>query len=171
MVVRNQQGSALQGGRSEAPLCGTIGGGYIGLMSKSIASPEQLAVQRGYWTVSLPVWLLLMGFMWPPILYFGVDAAFNTSRGLCAIGLGLLLGIIAGWAWWSVTAPRWRLWAYQRVTDLHLLEQLAVADKLVWPIDHVFTRTELRRGLLRERLMAYEASMHHVRCPPQADAH
>ncbi len=104
-----------------------------------------------------------MGFVWPPILYFGFDEAFNTSRGLFAIGLGFLLGVVTGWAWWSVTAPRWRLWAYQRVTDLNLLEELAVADKLVWPIDHLFTRTEFRRGQLRDRLTVYEASMRHVR--------
>lgn len=132
-------------------------------MSKSISSPEQLAVQRGYWTVSLPVWLFMMGFWWPPVLYLGVDAAFNTSRGLWAVGVAIVLGVVAGWAWWSVTAPRWRFWAYQRVTDLKLLEALAVADKLVWPIDHVFTRSELRIGRLGEQLRPYEAAMRQAR--------
>ena len=131
-------------------------------MLKSTSSPEQLAVQRGYWTVSLPGWLLMMGFMWPPILYLGVDEAFYTSRGLWAVGIASLLGIIAGWAWWSVAAPRWRLWAYQRVTDLELLEELAVADKLVWPVGHLLTRTELRTGLLGEQLRTYEAAMREV---------
>jgi hypothetical protein len=132
-------------------------------MRKSASSPEQLAVQRGYWTVSLPVWLLMMSFIWSPILILGFDDVFNTSRGLWTLLVALLLGIIAGWMWWSVMAPRWRLWAYRRVTDLEMLQEIAVADRLVWPVDHIFTRTELRIGLLREQLRTYEAASGEVR--------
>lgn len=116
-------------------------------------------MQRGYWIVALPSWLLIMGFMWLPILYLGVDVAFNTSPGLWSIGIAIALGIAAGWLWWSVAAPRWRLWAYRQVNDLELLEQLAVADKLVWPVGHPFTRTELRFGSLGEQLKTYEAAL------------
>lgn len=128
-------------------------------MSSSEPSPEQLAVRRGYWTVSLPSWLLMICFIWPPVLLLGVEAAFTTSRGLWILGKALLLGIVAGWFWWSVAAPRWRLWAYQRVTDVKLLERLAVADKLVWPVRHPFTLTELRMGQLGERLRTYEVAI------------
>jgi hypothetical protein len=128
-------------------------------MERRMTSPEQAAVQQGYWIVMLPSWLLMMGFMWPPILYFGIDVAFNTSHGLRSVGIAIALGIAAGWLWWSVAAPRWRLWAYRRVSDLELLEQLAVADKLVWPVRHPFTRTELRLGSLGEQLRTYEAAL------------
>ena len=101
----------------------------------------------------------MMAFFWPPILYLGVDKAFNTSRGLWAVGVFVLVGIAAGWIWWSVAAPRWRLWAYQRVGDLELLEQLAVADKLVWPLSHLLTRTEVRVGDIGARLRAFEAEI------------
>ena len=122
-------------------------------------SPEQIVVQRGYWIVTFPSWLLGMGFMWSPVLFLGVEAAFNTPRGLWSVGIGIALGIATGWVWWSVAAPRWRLWAYPQVTDLRLLEQLAVAEKLVWPIRHPLTRTELRFGPLGEQLRAYEATI------------
>ena len=111
----------------------------------------------------MPTWLIMMGFMWFPILLLGIDQAFYTPRGLLIVGIAMSLGIVAAWAWWSVMAPRWRLWAYQRVTDLFLLEELAVAEKLVWPIDHLFTRTELRTGPTRDRLRTYEAEMRQVR--------
>ena len=100
-----------------------------------------------------------MVLIWPPILYLGVDVAFNTTRGLWTVGIASGIGIAASWLWWSVAAPRWRLWAYQRVKDLELLEQLAVADKLVWPVKHPLTRTELRPGSLGERLRTYEAAL------------
>lgn len=125
-------------------------------MSSPDDSPEELAVRSGYWRVSLPSWLLMMAFFWPPILFLGVDQAVNTSRGLWTVGSFFVLGIVAAWAWWSVAAPRWRLWAYRRSKDLALLEQLAVADKLVWPVSHPFTRTELRVGKLGLELREFE---------------
>jgi hypothetical protein len=119
-------------------------------------SLEEVAVRAGYWRVSLPSWLLAMAFMWPPILYLGIDKAFYTSSGLWAVAIFLCLGLAAGWLWWSVAAPRWRLWAYQRVSDLERLEQLAVANRLVWPLTHPLTRTEVRFGEIGVRLGAYE---------------
>lgn len=122
-------------------------------------SQEMLAVRAGYWRVTLPSWLMTMAFVWPPIFYFGFEDAFNTPTGLWTVSGFFVAGLAAGWVWWSFAAPRWRLWAYQRVSDLEQLEQLAVADKLVWPISHPLTRTELRTGDLKERLRAFESRM------------
>ncbi|MCY1646688.1 hypothetical protein OVA11_06250 [Caulobacter sp. SL161] len=126
---------------------------------------EKLAVRAGYWRVTLPVWLVTMALIWPPILYLGVEQAFDTSGGLRIVCGFLVAGLAAGWMWWSFSAPRWRLWAYQRVTDLAKLEQLAVADGLVWPVSHPLTRTEFRFGELGARLRAFEANMPR---PPRA---
>jgi hypothetical protein len=123
------------------------------------ASSEQRAVRIGYWRVTLPVWLVTMAFVWPPIFYLGVETAFNTSGGLWTVCGFFIAGLAAGWTWWSFAAPRWRLWAYQRVSDLAQLEKLAVADRLVWPISHPMTRTEIRIGDLGVRLRAFEARM------------
>lgn len=126
-------------------------------MPEAKLSPEEHAVRSGYWRVSLPVWLVMMGFFFSPILVLGIEKAFDEDLWIECVFI--VLGIIASWAWWSVAAPRWRLWAYQRVEDLELLERLAVADKLVWPSTHPFTRTEFRWGKLGEHLRNFEARM------------
>ena len=128
-------------------------------MVKPEPSAEELAVRAGFWRVTLPVWPLMMAFIWPPILYLGIDKAMNSPEGLSIAGVFIIGGLAAGWMWWSFAAPRWRLWAYQRVTDLEQLERLAVAEKLIWPHAHLFTRTELRMGNLGNRLRAFEAAM------------
>ncbi|HJV43897.1 hypothetical protein [Caulobacter sp.] len=128
-------------------------------MTDTETSLEERAVRAGYWRVTLPVWLITMGFVWPPILYLGIDKAFNTTRGQWALCGFFIVGLAAGWAWWSFAAPRWRLWAYEHVGDLARLEQLAVADRLVWPVSHPMTRTEIRIGDLGVRLRAFEAKM------------
>lgn len=122
-------------------------------------SPEARVVRAGYWRVTLPSWIVMMALIWPPILYLGIEDAFNTRRGLWIVGAFALSGCAAAWIWWSIAAPRWRLWAYQRVEDIELLDRLAVADRLVWPISHPLTRTEMRTGELRNRLAAFERSV------------
>jgi hypothetical protein len=100
----------------------------------------------------------MMAFCWLPFLMLGSDA-LRTPHGLLIVGTFIALGIIAGWGWWSISAPHWRLWAYERAEDLDLLQRLAVADKLVWPVAHPLTRTEFRFGALKARLREFEARM------------
>jgi hypothetical protein len=70
-------------------------------------------------------------------------------------GLHLLLslgvGFIAAWTWWSFSVPRWRIWAYERVTDIVKLKSLAVAAGLTWPEGSIFERTEFKSAQLRVR--------------------
>lgn len=106
--------------------------------------------------MSLPSWLLAMACFWIPVLLIGFDQAFATERGLQIMAIFIPLGIAIAWAWWSFAAPRWRLWAYRRAGDLLHLERLAVADRLVWPVSHPFTRTEFRVGQLGRRLSEFE---------------
>jgi hypothetical protein len=125
-------------------------------MPRETPSPEEAAVSAGYWRVSLPGWLIMMGLMWPPILYLGPERGMATPTGLKVIGGFIVAAFVAAWLWWSFAAPRWRRWAYRRVSDLQLLEELAVAGNLVWRASHPLTRTELRFGRLGAELRARE---------------
>lgn len=50
----------------------------------------------------------------------------------------------AGWLWWSLMIPKWRLWAYERVPNIPLLKRLAVAVGLMWPTGSFLERTEIK---------------------------
>lgn len=65
-------------------------------------------------------------------------------------------GFVAGWLVWSIQVPRWRLWAYARVTDIEELKRLAVARKYLWPDGHIFERTEIANKQLRAKIVQLE---------------
>jgi len=107
---------------------------------------NRLSVSRAVWTgvawVNGPVFLLL--FL--PVWAFGglvkrgvIDRAYNWM-GL----LVFLASVCIAWLWWSFTVPRWRLWAYRRVTNIPALKAQAVSNGLTWPDGHWFSRTEIK---------------------------
>jgi hypothetical protein len=55
-----------------------------------------------------------------------------------------LLGFVMAWLWWSITVPKWRLWAYTRVNDIAKLKKAAVGVGLTWPDGSQFARTEIK---------------------------
>lgn len=113
------------------------------------------AIRLGLLWVNGPVLLLLFG----PALVFSRLA----SRGIIAhshLWLGapvFLAGFIMAWLWWSLSVPRWRLWAYERVGDIAALKAEAVRVGLTWPDDSPFTRTEIKSQQQRQRERDYEA--------------
>lgn len=100
---------------------------------------------------------LMALFCFAPIFWFGREQAFKANLEITLSSLAT--GIAAAWGWWSVAAPRWRLWAYRRVDDPDRLQVLAVESQLVWPAWHPFTRTEFRGGEPGKQLRAYEERM------------
>lgn len=111
------------------------------------------AVNRGMWSVNGPVMALILSAAILPIL-------LATLLGpLSATPLGITLLVTCGigtwclaWLWWSISVPRWRLWAYTRVEDLDALHQAAVSAGLLWPEGHFFERTEIYPRGLRDRI-------------------
>jgi hypothetical protein len=63
----------------------------------------------------------------------------------------LPLSLAAAWARWSLSVPRWRLWAYERVSSTSELREKAIAAGLVWPQGSFFERTELKSPEQRRR--------------------
>ena len=109
--------------------------------------------------MNLPVLVLIL---LPLALYLTfTDALHSRNPSLAELfkAYGLLLsGVCLGWAWWSLMVPRWRVWAWNRVTDRVALKQAAIRAKLIWPDGHIFGRTEFRTKALQERLAALEAN-------------
>jgi hypothetical protein len=88
----------------------------------------------GHLIVNLPV-LLIMGLGW--LLGYAL-------KGPAWAVVGLLLGVIPAWLWWSEAVPRWREWAKLRGADEVQTQNLGVRSGLVWPKGSVFEKTEFR---------------------------
>ncbi|HTU64856.1 MAG TPA: GNAT family N-acetyltransferase [Steroidobacteraceae bacterium] len=69
-------------------------------------------------------------------------------------GIGLVVfvvGIALAWLWWSLSVPRWRLWAYERVANIPRLKAEAVGYGLTWSDGSVFAKTEIKSATQRRR--------------------
>src|SRR5881394_2390721 len=106
----------------------------------------QVSVRRAIWVglavVNGPVLSLLCA---PLAVFSALVSRGAVDRECNWVGLPVLIAsFLLAWLWWSVSVPRWRLWAYQRVQEIAQLKQRAVAVGLTWPDDHPFAKTELK---------------------------
>jgi hypothetical protein len=101
------------------------------------------AVLVGSMVVNGPVLLLLFG---PSAIVWWLGGAPKVIHAPLGLRLALSFGlsVCVAWLWWSVAIPRWRIWAFERVSDLPKLKQMAVAARLTWPEGSVFERTEIK---------------------------
>jgi hypothetical protein len=90
------------------------------------------AVSIGQLVVNLPV----VG-----IVALGGFLAYLV-KGPAWTALGVLLGIIPAWLWWSIMVPRWREWAKRRGTDEDETQLMGERRGLVWSRGSFFERTE-----------------------------
>jgi hypothetical protein len=93
--------------------------------------------------------ILLRDRLGPIVGLNAFDAATVALFVLCFMG---------AWLWWSVAVPRWRLWAYERVSDIPELKRRAVAEKLIWPDSSFFAKTESKSAAHAARERELEAN-------------
>ena len=108
------------------------------------------AVVVGCLLVNGPVYVLLFG---PSIIVWWLDGAPQVLKGAVAIHMAIAFGLsfCAAWLWWSLVIPRWRVWAYERVSDIPRLKELAVRARLTWPDGSIFAKTEIKPQPLADR--------------------
>ena len=119
-------------------------------------STEQ-ALRRAFWVITVPSMLCFFGPL-AAFLYWSNSPSSHGAgfRGLWLLGGALLGGFLMSWLVWSIGVPRWRLWAYQRVSNIQILKCEAEAARLLWPEGHIFERTELASKELRMRISEAE---------------
>ena len=88
-----------------------------------------------------------------PVLLLMIGPSFFASRvGLDeAVPYLFFMGFALAWAWWSLAVPRWRLWAYERVSSTGDLHRAGIAAGLLWPKGSLFERSELTTQAQRSR--------------------
>lgn len=55
-----------------------------------------------------------------------------------------LAAFVTAWLWWSLSVPRWRMWAINKGVSAGKLHYWAVLTGLEWPKGSVFSKTEFK---------------------------
>lgn len=63
-------------------------------------------------------------------------------KGPAWTALGILLGIVPAWLWWSFMVPRWREWAKHQGADEDETQLIGERRGLLWRKGSFFERTE-----------------------------
>lgn len=70
---------------------------------------------------------------------------------------GILLCFIFSWFIWSVQITKWKVWAFENVRNVHELKRRAISEKLIWPENSFFNRTEIWTSNDRKRWESLQA--------------
>lgn len=115
------------------------------------------ALKRAFWRVKVPSMTLMLGPWIALIAAMNMKLVPSVGNASLAWFLPFFsFGFILGWVTWSVQVPRWRLWAYSRVSDIPSLKAAAIENQIVWADDSVFTRTEIMSASTRSKLLQLE---------------
>lgn len=89
--------------------------------------------------------ILIMILIWSLSIFLAVRI-ISDEYTTVAMVVGLILGFVAGWLYWSIAITRWRIWAFEHVDKKYWaeLKHKAIRENLIWPDDSVFSKTELR---------------------------
>ncbi len=105
------------------------------------------AILVGQLVVNLPVLIiiLIVSSIGLVVTIF-LGNTFPILYGFIIFGviLSIMIGVTAGWLWWSYSVPRWRRWAHQNGAPKDKLQKWAVLTGLVWPKGWDMEKTEFR---------------------------
>lgn len=118
-------------------------------------TPPIVAALWGLLSVNGPVLILLCSAPIAGLVVWQMSDPWIPAivSGFVGLMSAFLVWCLA-WLAWAINAPRWRLWAYERVDNLDRLHGWAVSFGILWSEGHFFERTEIYPGRLRERVEA-----------------
>lgn len=93
------------------------------------------ALVRGHLLITMPVFAITVLCV----------IAGEVTAGLVGFVVGVMVGSLTAWLWWSLMVPRWRDWVEDRGLMSSELEEKAVRTGLVWRRGSYFERTEFPR--------------------------
>jgi len=153
-------GSVVSQASARASLSSTVRR-QVAVTSKRLMSIES-AIARGQRMVNYPVLALLASPAFV-IVVFGKKLNALLGEALSAkVECGFFVFcFVSAWLWWSIAVPRWRLWAYERVSDIAALKAAAISSKLTWPDNSIFAQTEIKSRAHATREKELEAAQVH----------
>lgn len=125
---------------------------------KSVAQ----AIQRGQVRVNVPTFLFMI--LLPALGWFITPLVVSEKYQVIGVVLGLILGFVAAWLWWSYQVPVWRIWAFQNTEpkDWPELKRQAIEGKLIWPDGNIFEKTEVRTNKQKQIIRQINEAINHV---------
>jgi hypothetical protein len=84
------------------------------------------AIAIGHLWISVPGIILFFS------VFFTLGSLMRATGNRLVPALG---GLIVGWVWYAVMAPRWRRWALGKGAPLEKLRSLAILTGLTWGRD------------------------------------
>jgi hypothetical protein len=81
---------------------------------------------------------------YPTIVILVVAPLLLTALGVQMRYLTWVSAWVLSWLYWSVMITKWRLWAFDKVRNVHELKQKAIQENLIWSDNHFIGKTEIR---------------------------
>jgi hypothetical protein len=100
-------------------------------------------INRGLVTVYVPLASFVIGCGFLSNWY--ARTVLKSDRPELIMTVTIVIATIVGWVWWSYKIVKWKCWAFSQlnIEDGYELYYRAVAVGLIWPIGHVFNKTEI----------------------------
>ena len=105
------------------------------------------AIKRGHLIVNIPVFAVMFGI---PTL--GIYLSSISLIPVWIMGISFPMGFLIAWLTWSLMITKWRIWAFDNVTNVHDLKRRAIQEKLIWEDGNIFEKTEIRTNKEEEIL-------------------
>ena len=103
----------------------------------------QRAIRKGIY--QLGVTPVLIMFTIPCVTYLVVERIYNINL-FPLIYLGIFfISTVPGWLWWSLRAPKWKVWAYSNIdpSKINELKTKAITLGLIWSDRSKINKTEI----------------------------
>lgn len=114
-------------------------------MNETVTVDE--AISKGHRMVNYPVIGIIVGTI--ALTFYLVNQKYIPLAGL---PVGIVIAIVLGWLWWSFKITTWRIWAFDNVRNVHELKKRAIREKLIWPDNSFFVKTEIRSKTENDKL-------------------
>lgn len=109
------------------------------------------AIKKGKRLVNYPGTTIMLGTL-GICFYLGIQHIMP----FWIVPLGFILSFVFAWIYWSFMITKWRLWAFDNVRNVHELKKRAIHEKLIWPDDSFFEKTEIRSMADKEKWNALQ---------------
>lgn len=107
------------------------------------------AIIIGHLLINIPIIAICLGL---PYLVTYLNISLVLKVILVIVAFFLSIGV--SWIFWSISITKWRIWAFNQVEeeDWVKLKEMAIAQKLIWPVGSVFEKTEIRNTREKDKI-------------------